>query len=164
MTDEAFRRMFVENHARVLRYVEGAVYDRSEAEEIAAEVFTVAWQKFDANEPFGLPWLIRTAMYKVRDHQRRHFRKATMLTALARRAEEMPEPMSRLDILALRNALAKLSGTDAEIVRLTYWDGLSAGEIASVLMMQQGAVWTRLSRARAQLKTLLSDIEVNAVE
>lgn len=164
MTNAAFRRMFETNHPRVLRYVEGSVYDSSEAEEIAAEVFTVAWQKFDENDPFGLPWLIRTAMHKVRDHQRRQHRKASMLEALTRRAEESPEPLSRLDILALRDALASLSRADAEVVRLTYWDGMSAGEVASVLRMRQGAVWTRLSRARAQLKVLLVDKEVSNVE
>jgi RNA polymerase sigma-70 factor (ECF subfamily) len=153
--------MFEANHARVLRYIEGSVYNRSEAEEIAAEVFTVAWQKFDSEDPFGLPWLIRTAMYKVRDHQRTQFRKPSMLEALTRRAEEASEPLSRLEILALRDALSQLSHTDREIVRLTYWDGLSAGEVATVLRMRQGAVWTRLSRARAQLKSLIGD-EVSA--
>lgn len=164
LTAEAFGRMFTENHTRVLRYVEGSVYDRDEAEEITAEVFTIAWQKFDDRQPFGLPWLIRTAMHKVRDHQRRHYRKASMLDALTRRAEEAPAELSRLDILALRDALSKLSGTDAEIVRLTYWDGLSAGEVSTVLRVRQGTVWTRLSRARALLKSQLSESEVTSVE
>lgn len=162
MTNESFRRMFEENHVRVLRYIQGSVYDRSEAEEIAAEVFTVAWQKFDEQDPFGLPWLVRTAMHKVRDHQRKQYRSASMFEALTRRAEETPGPLSRLEVLALRDALAQLSRTDMEIVRLTYWDGLSAGEVASVLRMRQGAVWTRLSRARARLKALIGESEVTA--
>ena len=67
--------------------------------------------------------------------------------------------MSVLDRLALVEALSRLSEKDRQIVTLTYWESLSAGEVAQVMRMREGAVWTRLHRARRQLRSALSGEE-----
>lgn len=157
LQERVFRQMFVSHYARVVRYVEGQLSDRATAEDIAAEVFDIAWRKLDPGEPFGLPWLIRTAMHKTRDHQRRAYRGAAAVETLARFAETADEPLGSLDRIALYEAMKSLSEKDLQIVRLTYWDGLTASEVAQVLRMREGAVWTRLHRARAQLRISLGD-------
>lgn len=149
--------MFESHFVRVVRYVEGQLSDHAIAEEIAAETFRVAWQKLDPKDPFGLPWLIRTAMHKTRDHQRRTYRGAAAIDAVSRALEEPAEELDPLDGLALRAALMTLSDRDVRIVQLTYWVGLSAGEVAAVMHMKEGAVWTRLHRARARLRSALAD-------
>jgi RNA polymerase sigma-70 factor (ECF subfamily) len=153
--DAVFREMFASNFSRVVRYVEGQTSNRAVAEDIAAEVFRVAWQKLDPEEPFGLPWLIRTAIHKTRDYQRREYRGARVMATLSLLTAVSGTGVSNLDRLALQEAMSKLSEKDLQIVRLTYWDGLTAGEVALVLRMKEGAIWTRLHRARAQLRAAL---------
>lgn len=157
LREAVFRQMFESDFARVVRYLERLIGDHAAAEDIAVEVFQVAWQKLDPSEPFRLPWLIRTATHKAHDRQRQQYRGAAALSAVARLAEEPPERLESIDRLALYDAMKRLSAKDLEIVRLTYWDGLTAGEVAAVLRMREGAVWTRLHRARAQLRVALDD-------
>ncbi len=155
LTGEAFREMFDQHFVRVLRFVEGQVSDRTAAEDIAADVFSVAWQKFDRRDPFGLPWLIRTAMHKTRDFQRREYRKKNAMATVERMAEVAPKPPDALDIIALEEALRQLSPADFQLIRLTYWDEMSAGEVAETLRIRPGSVWTRLHRARNRLRDFL---------
>lgn len=164
LREAAFRRMFESDFLRVARYVERNVGDRAVAEDVAAEVFQIAWQKLDPADPFGLPWLIRTAMHKMRDHQRRQYRGASAMLAVARLAEEPPASLEHIDRIALYDAMKRLSAKDLEIVRLTYWDGLTAGEVAAVLRMREGAIWTRLHRARATLRAALDGSPNQEVE
>lgn len=155
LAGEAFREMFDLHFVRVLRFVEGQVSDHTAAEDIAAEVFSVAWQKFDRRDPFGLPWLIRTAMHKTRDFQRREDRKKNAMATVERMAEVASEPVDSLDIIALEEALRQLSPSDFQVIRLTYWDGMTAGEVAETLRIRPGSVWTRLHRARNRLRNFL---------
>jgi RNA polymerase sigma-70 factor (ECF subfamily) len=149
--------MFEAHFTRVVRYIEGQTGNHEASEDIASDVFKVAWQKLDPDSPFGLPWLIRTAMYKTRDHQRRAYRGAAVMTALSQLVHNDNSGLHQLDRIALYQAMSSLSAKDLEIVRLTYWDGLSACEVAQLLRMREGAIWTRLHRARAQLRAALGD-------
>lgn len=157
LREAVFRTMFENHFQRVVRYVEGQVSNHATAEDVAADVFRVAWQKLDPELPFGLPWLIRTAMHKTRDAQRGQYRGAAAMLALAQLAETSSEELHPLERVALYNAMGKLSRRDLEIVRLTYWDGLTAGEVATVVGLREGAVWTRLHRARGQLRAALGE-------
>ena len=47
--------------------------------------------------------------------------------------------------------------SDREVLTLTVWDGLQPREVAKVLSLSPAAVRTRLSRARARLRDLVSD-------
>jgi RNA polymerase sigma-70 factor (ECF subfamily) len=61
------------------------------------------------------------------------------------------------DIEALQNCFAKLSHDDQRILRLHYYDGLSAAQIAVVLDITRSAVLVRLHRARQRLRRLLEE-------
>lgn len=164
LRERVFREVFEAHFGRVVRYVERQTGHTGIAEDIASSVFEVAWRKLDPDNPFGLPWLIRTAMHKTRDYQRREYRGAAAVTALARLAEESPQELDELERLALNDALDKLQPKDREIIRLTYWDGLSASEIGAVLRMREGAIWTRLHRARTQLRDRLEETTTREVK
>lgn len=151
-----FRAMFEAHHERVVLYAESQLGYQAAAEDVAAEVFRVAWQKLDPEAPFGLPWLIRTAMNKCRDVERKVSRGHAAATALASRADVSDES-GELERLHLMDAMARLPFRDRQLLQLTYWHDLSAGEVAEVLRMRQGAVWTRLHRARAKLRDLLGE-------
>ncbi|GAA1121600.1 hypothetical protein GCM10009670_09980 [Citricoccus alkalitolerans] len=59
----------------------------------------------------------------------------------------------------LIHELRRLPPDQREVLYLTYWEDLSAGEIAQVLEISVEAVWKRLSRARTLLRDLLDQSE-----
>ena len=59
--------------------------------------------------------------------------------------------------MEVRDALNRLPEEDAELIRLTYWDGLRSHEVAEVLGINPSTVRSRLSRAKEQLRAALED-------
>lgn len=158
----SFRILFDEHLPRVRRHLACFLDDPNEVEEIAAEVFVVAWRKLRPENPMGITWLIRTADNKLRDAARRHRSKRRAIDALTRGLQESSEALHPLETLALREAIVTLSARERQVVVLTYWDELSAGEVAQVLRCSTAAVWTTLTRARAKLRRQLEAKEVDA--
>lgn len=150
-----FRRLFDDYWPRVHRHLDCYIDDSDEVDEITAEIFTVAWRKLDAARPMPLTWFLRAANNKLRDRSRRVHSRERALEALVRGLENPSEELDPLEVLALRAALTALSARERQIVVLTYWDELSAGEVAEVLRTSQNAVWTTLTRARAKLRAQL---------
>jgi RNA polymerase sigma factor (sigma-70 family) len=155
--EEAFRALFDEHWSAVFGYLRRRIDDAGEAEEIAGDVFRIAWEKQDPADPFGRPWLLRTAMNRLRDHYRRRSRRAKAVEALQRQIEEAPTRAATEDLLALRAAMRFLSEREREAVLLTYWEGLSAAEVGVVLGCSAGTVWTLMTRAREKLRVAMRD-------
>jgi RNA polymerase sigma factor (sigma-70 family) len=151
-----FVELFEAHWARVRRHIECVVENDDEVDELVADVFRVGWEKLKPDSPMGLPWLLRTADNKLRDRERRSRSRDRALVALTRRASVRASEFDALDRLEVRDALSKLSARERRVVMMTYWDELSAGEIAEVMGCSQGSVWTLLSRARAKLRSHLS--------
>lgn len=147
-----YRRLFEEHWARVRHHVDCFVDDSSEVDEITAEVFAVAWRKLDPARPFAASWFLRTANNKLRDRTRSARSRERAMSALERRLENSSDPLDPLERIALRAAVRSLNARERQVVVLTYWDGLSAGEVAEVLHSSPAAVWTTLTRARAKLR------------
>lgn len=154
-----FRILFDEHLARVRRHLACYVDDPDEVDEIAAEVFTIAWRKLRPHSPMGLAWLLRTADNKLKDAARRHRSREQALVALTRGMREDTGDLHPLEALALREAMTSLSARERQVVVLTYWDELSAGETAAVLRCSPASVWTTLTRARAKLRAQLETKE-----
>lgn len=156
-----FEDLFRRNHAAVLSYARRRVID-SDAEDVVAEVFTVAWRKREEVPARALPWLYAVAAREVLHHHRSRQRRF----ALDERAAGQPQvPGSdayalvddRMCIDApLRRALARLGEDDAEILRLWAWEQLEPAEIASVLGISAAASRVRLHRARRRLEAVLT--------
>ena len=58
--EQAFIDLHTQHSARVYGYIACRISDRHRAEELAADVFRIAWQKQLA-EPPGIGWLLATA-------------------------------------------------------------------------------------------------------
>lgn len=145
--------LFTAHHREVLAYASRRVPSH-EADDVVAEVFTAAWQHRERVPDPALPWLYRTASHHVLHAYRGHGRRER----LTRRLERTPQPdetdhaegvATRLDDAAIVGAaLARLSATDAETLRLSVWEGLTTGEIAYVVGCSPTAAKVRLHRAR----------------
>jgi RNA polymerase sigma-70 factor (ECF subfamily) len=153
----AFVALFDAHWDEVVAFLRRRVRDPQEAEELASDVFRVAWEKQDPDAPFQRAWLYSVALNKLRNHYRHHDRRGSAEAALVRRAEESPDGLHIDERLALEQAMASLPAREREALRLTYWEGLAASEVAAVLDLRVGTVWTLLTRARNKLKAALSD-------
>ena len=57
-----------------------------------------------------------------------------------------------------------MSSNDRELIRLSSWDGLSRGEIAQVLGINENAVDQRLYRARTRLKSRMALLDGSKIQ
>lgn len=156
--DEArLRALYKHWGTLVLAYAMRRTAARSDAEEVLADTFAIAWRRL-SSVPEGdaaLPWLYAVAGRVLANHRRSDHRRARLLDRL--RAQELaggrtPAPLSP-DVLArLEQALDQLSEDDRELLRLAAWEDLRPAEIAEVLGISANAASVRLHRARRALR------------
>ncbi|MFF0909236.1 RNA polymerase sigma factor [Microbacterium enclense] len=158
MTDETdFVALFREHYTPVRRFIERRVSHAEAAADLTMDCFEIAWAKRVPGEPFGLPWLYRTARNLIANEYRRRDREEALWSHLHDEARTRSTDGSAVMTARLLDAMKALPERDREILWLTYWEDLSAADIAVVLEMSDGAVWTRLNRVRAKLRPLLSE-------
>lgn len=154
--EEEFSAYFRRYYNAVVRYVERRVGQPEDAAELVADVFRVAWLRFDPTA--SRAWLFQVAHNVVLDHYRRTGRQRALIARVvddtATQAAPLPSPIEPENPVLV--ALEELDEAAREVLRLRYWEELSVAEIATVLQISAGAVRVRLHRARHQLKPLLS--------
>jgi RNA polymerase sigma-70 factor (ECF subfamily) len=140
----AFEHVFRREHTAIVAFCFRRVDDYELARDLAAETFRIAWTRWAEPRRSDRAWLFGVARNLIGSEYRR---RATAGPVTTRGLEE---PSSRNDYLTVdvQQTLASLSSTHQEVLRLSYWDGLSAAEIAEVLGIATPATWVRLSRAR----------------
>jgi len=157
-----FEALFRAHHAAILAYARRRT--ASDADDVVAEVFTVAWRRRDSVPDDPLPWLYRTAAHQVLHAHRGAARRGGLLRRLSGTADPVagPDPTgddaaSRADgSAAVRDVLARLPTLDAEVLRLWAWEGLDAAAIGYVLDCTATTARVRLSRARRRAQALLA--------
>jgi RNA polymerase sigma factor (sigma-70 family) len=157
--EQRFNALFERHHADVFRYCVRRL-DRSDAEDIASEVFAVAWRRLDQipDTDMSKVWLLAVAYRIVGNQYRGRARRGRLSARLSGLRPELPETADVAIIRneeseALRRALQSLRETDRELLRLVSWDGLSHREIGEVLGINEDTVSKRVSRAHSRLRT-----------
>lgn len=146
----AFIALHKDNYPRVYSYIQRRVNDRELAQELAADVFRVVWQKPQATGPGDIARLLTIARnlvgnaYRARDRQQALHEKLRLTGA--------PPANSSDEGYAVDDAMAALRDKDRDILQLAYWDGLTMAEIAGVLQCSESAAKVRLHRARAAFR------------
>jgi RNA polymerase sigma factor (sigma-70 family) len=153
-----FDALYTEFQRPILAYAMRRSATQADAEDAAAETFTIAWRKLDsipADAP--LPWLYAVAR-RVLANQRRGHGRRERLAALLTAREDVATPMRLGDAVdgPAFAALTTLSPADQEVLRLVAWEELGNQEIATVLGITPNAVAIRLHRARARYAAALS--------
>ena len=152
-----FDELFTDNQRQVLAYAMRRTRIPADAEDVAAETFTIAWRKFEtipAAEP--LPWLYAVARRVLANHRRGMGRRVRLASLL--RIEDVATPIRAgedHDGPAFV-ALASLAPPDQELLRLVAWEELGNHGIAQVLGITPNAVAIRLHRARARFAEALA--------
>ncbi|HLI57893.1 MAG TPA: sigma-70 family RNA polymerase sigma factor [Actinomycetota bacterium] len=157
---EQFTSLFRCHYESLLRFAQRRIGSDG-AQEIVAETFLVAWRRLDDVPAEALPWLYRVALYQMANLHRRTLRDeradASTASGEAGKTVDPAEVVSQHDALA--GALARLSETEREILRLAAWEGLGPTEGAAVLGCSPSAYKVRLHRARKRLERAF-DVEV----
>ena len=160
---EWFDQLFVAHSADLYRFAIRRTVSRQDAEDLVAEVFTVAWRRLE-DLPTGDEtrlWLFGTARLVLQNQWRSRRRQRHLLERLRRTAtaEESNEQLAGLDgTTDVGDAMSHLADRDREVLLLAAWEGLAPQEIAVVLDVSAETARKRLQRARSRLrKTLQSD-------
>ncbi len=155
-----FEDVFRRHHRAVRAYV--ARRRPTEADDVVAEVFTVAWRKREEIPEHVLPWLYGVASREVLRTLRQTSRQASLHERLSGQLDQIvpdgaTEVADRVSAEGpVNQAMSRLPGPDAEVLRLWAWEQLEPSEIATVLGVSAVAARVRLHRARKRFETVLA--------
>jgi len=146
--EQAFIDLHTQHSARVFAYIACRINDRHRAEELAADVFRIAWQK-QLSEPPGIGWLLATARNVIGNEYKGRRRRQELVERLADETRsQTPEEGNTGERAAVAGVLMQLRERDREVLMLSYWDDLTTAELAQALECSPSAAAVRLHRAR----------------
>ena len=134
----------------VFRLAYSYTRSRSDAQDLCQEVFL---RYFCSRPPFASEehrraWLLRVTVNRCKTH---------LTSWWVRRPVPLDDriPMPEPEPLALDEALRQLAEKDRLVIHLFYYEECSTQEIARMMRTTEGAVRTRLTRARQRLGKIL---------
>lgn len=155
----AFSKLFDLHFGDLWRFVRRRVSSAADADDLTADVFTIAWRRFDQLPPLSEQrlWLFGVARNVLQNHRRSTFRRQRLANRLAevRESDRIVDLGERDDSLWV--ALSQLAESDRDLLIMRAWDQLTVGEIASLLDCSPNAVSLRLRKARSRLRLLLDE-------
>ena len=136
------------------------------AEELAADVFVVAFRRldnYDLARDDALPWLYGIATNLLRRHRRSESRRLRAVRRFSNHSDSLlledraVAEMAATDLLSrVNDVLSELPRRDRDPLLLHVWEGLSYEEIGKALGIPVGTVRSRINRARRQLRELVT--------
>ena len=164
MDQNSFSAFYSAHVADVWRFARRRTDSATEADDITAEAFAVAWRRRgEVPADGGRLWLFGVARNVLANHRRGHERRNRLHLRLATVDPVPPsfEPAPPADS-EVWVALSGLSDDDQELLLLRAWDELSISEIATVLEISSANVSSRLYKARAKLRARLQQRDSRA--
>ena len=154
---ERFTGLYDEFRSRVYGYATSRA-GRQLADEVVSEVFLVAWRRLDELPDDPLPWLLVTARNIIGSEFRAAARQESLAAELRSWVTEASTDIADevTERHAVLRALATLPESDRELLTLSAWHGLSAGEAASVAGCSTATYFVRLHRARRRLEKAMA--------
>ena len=153
--------LYEEYYDKIARYVYTHIGDRSEAEDIAGEVFLKALESLKSYTERGIPmqaWLFRIARNLVVDHLRKVAKRKTVSIDTVEIASDI-DPVTAveksMEIERLTKAMEQLTQQQREVLRLRFFGELTSKETGSILKKSDGAVREMQRAALEKLRNLL---------
>ena len=146
-------------HQDMYRYAAWLCRDKAVAEDVVQEALLRAWKSLDAlrDEAAAKQWLLTI----VRRENARYFERRRLETVdidnLTASQSAMLAEAPNEELRDLRDAIYELDSDYREPLVLQVIMGYSTNEIAELMGLKQGAVLTRLHRARIKLKENVAD-------
>src|SRR5947207_4901239 len=153
---EPFDRLFMAEYGKVVAVAHRVLADRSEAEDVAQEVFLDFHRKHRPDAGYASAWLhraaVHTALNRVRGRRRRERRE---LADAQQRDQSVVDPQQLVEVeearRMVRDALARMPAKAASVLALRY-SGLSYVEVGAAVGVGAGQVGTLLRRAEQALR------------
>jgi RNA polymerase sigma-70 factor, ECF subfamily len=140
--------------AELYRYAYWLARERFTAEDLVQETFARAWHAWESlrDDRAAKSWLYTI----LRNEHARLYEKKRVDIDDARELDTLPDPAGghAFESFELREAMKKLPPTYREPLLLQTLGGFSCAEIAQLMRLSEGAVMTRLTRARLALRKM----------
>ena len=153
--------LYEEYYDKIAHYAYVRIGDKSDAEDIAGEVFLKALQSLKSYKERGVPmqaWLFRIAHNLVVDYFRKVKKQKTVPIdniQLEANANPVTVAETNIDIERMNQAMLQLTDEQREVLRLRFFGGLTSREAGSVLKKSDGAVREMQRAAIEKLRKLM---------
>lgn len=158
----AFEELVRACQDRVYNLCRYMLRDPRDGQDAAQDVFLKVYRGLGGFNPDSslYTWIYRIAVNTCLDYKRKSRREALKHKSLAEamRSSEQFSPQtheSKDAVETIQRALAQLREKSRTVIVLREIEGLSYEEIAQILQMSVGAVKSRISRARDELRRIL---------
>lgn len=162
---EAFRKLFQSYAPRVKSYMMRQGADAAVAEELTQETLLMVWRKaalYSGDKGSPTTWIFTIARNLRIDRLRREVAWQPMPENAEEEASDDPAPDEELDQRErsdrVKAVLASLPPDQAEVVMLSYVEGLSHSEIAERLNLPLGTVKSRMRLAYTKIREAVEDL------
>jgi RNA polymerase sigma-70 factor, ECF subfamily len=157
LDEDEFDEFYSASYRRVCGQVFAMIGNVDEAQECTQEAFAKAWAHRRRLDRGGQPeaW-VRTVAYRMAVSRWRRVQRSRRPADRALSPRLTAEAPSVAPV-AVTEALRRLPEAQRRVLVLHHLADLSVREIAAELGVPEGTVKARLSRGRAQLRTLLDD-------
>ncbi len=156
-----FDRIVAVFHADMYRYAAWLCRDKAIAEDVVQEALLRAWKSLDAlrDDAAAKHWLLTIVRREnARYFERRRLETVDIDNLTASQAALLAEAPNE-ELEELRESIYELDDDYREPLVLQVLMGYSTTEIGEMMGLKQGAVLTRLHRARLKLKEKVADEE-----
>lgn len=153
--------LFEEYYDRIARYAFSRIGNKSDAEDIAGDVFARAAESLHSYRDQGIPmqaWLFKIAHNLVVDHLRRKSKfKVVPVDSIEMTDNSDPAAAveTRMEIERVKTAMLNLTENQQEVLRLRFFGGLTSGEISVLMKKSDGAVREMQRAALEKLRQIL---------
>ncbi|MCA9059765.1 MAG: sigma-70 family RNA polymerase sigma factor [Planctomycetaceae bacterium] len=159
---EEFEGVVNAHWADILRLGVLMLSDEAEAEEVAQQTFFnayTAWDRFEGRSSVRT-WLFRIAINVCRRTltTRKRFH-GEQLDSHINLAQPQTDARDELRTEKIRQAMQRLAPPHRLILTLFCIEGMKHQEIARIFDVPEGTVWSRLHKARQELKKQFQSIE-----
>lgn len=151
----AFQQLYDLFADRVYRYAFTILHDKHLAEEIAQETMVAVWNGASRFAGRSKPstWIFGIARNQALTLLRKEKRAETTGSPELVQADPSKHIIQHERVMT---ALSELSADHREVVYLTFYEGLSYGEISGILGIPSGTVKSRMFHAKRKLAEVLA--------
>ena len=139
-------------------------HDEDAADAVSETALTAFWKLHTLREArYFKTWLMRILIYNAYAILRK--RKPELAFEEVPEQEPCEDEMVRQDgVIDIQQSLSRLAQNDRLVLTLFYLDGLSVKEIGTLLGLKEGAVKTKLHRARERFRQVYEEQEAQCHE